>query len=394
MSDITRTGAYTQAQCSTRTNIIPFSVYQYKRRIREQPLVAEHYFNLSLALTDKDHVWIDIHQKRTRYTKKCLLTHSVRLNPDNPFALNNLANMLDASEVLHLSRAGFALSYTKIELLQKAIRIDPSYANAYSNLAVAMEQKGVKNVRLRIRNKMTVVTPKRLYEMALVEDPKHALAFNNIALTLSEPNETISLRIGGKKQTFTEQALYLRSIECDAKNADVFYNLSTLMDRDQAPISVVIEGETHLMTKKDLLVKAIALNPAYSNAYYNLANLMCDEASGEVIVPFQEGTRSFTPRMLYIKAIESDANNAMAYHNLALLLSPDEKIHINILGQSCLYTKQRLNIETVERAPTYAGGYLNLAGMLKGSKDTVKLKMNNQIQHLTKQELLEIARSL
>lgn len=378
----------------TSQNVIPFALHQQKRRIQQEPFAAEHYYNLALMLDPTETIVIEGPTKRTVYTKKTLLIDSFRLNPDNPFVLNNLANLLGAGEFVKLPRGHHSVSYSKIELLQQALRLDPTYANAYCNLAVAMQQEGLKNLRVRIRGVAFVVTARELFGLAILEDPNHALAYNNLALTFQAPNETCRLVIDGKDQEFTEQDLYVRSIACDASHADPFYNLSTLIRHDHPPITLSIDGVPHAMSKRDLLIKAISLNAQYGNAYYNLANVLLDEGVTSAELCIDGETTEYNPKMLNQKAIECNDNNAMAFYNLALLLGSDEKVSIMVGGQKRLYTKRLLNLAALERAPSFAGSYINLAAQLRDPEETVSVTINKEKLQLKQSDLLKIAAAL
>lgn len=394
MSDRSNRSASSNVGAFASRKVVSFALHQQKQRIAQEPLAAEHYYNLALLLQPAETVFVQSPIKKMRYTKKDLLVESLRLDPTNHYVLNNLANLLGKGEFVQLPRGPHNISYTKIELLQKALRLAPTYANAYCNLAVAMQEADLKALRVRLRGLVSIVSPRDLFELAILEDPNHALAYNNLALTFEKPNERCKLIIDGDIQQFSERQLYMRSIECDASNADPFYNLSTLLRHDNTPVTLVIDGESEVMCKKDLLIKAIALDPLYSNAYYNLANVLLDEGVNSTRVCIAGENQIYSAKMLYRKAIECNDANAMAFYNLALLLGPEEKVSLMIAGKNRLFTKHKLNVAALERAPDFPGSYINLAAQLRDPQETVSLKLNQQEMQLTKSDLLEIAAAL
>lgn len=128
-----------------------------------------------------------------------------------------------------------------------------------------------------------LVTAEKLYRDIIQRDPKYALAYYNLGITLSDRGQFAEV-----------EKLYRKSIELDPKYADAYANLGYfLLNRKQN----VNEAER-------LYKKAIELDPKQSTYYLGMGNVMWHRKRWKDAISY------------YKKALELDPNNKDAKANL------------------------------------------------------------------------------
>lgn len=128
-----------------------------------------------------------------------------------------------------------------------------------------------------------LVTAEELYRAVIQSDPKYALAYYNLGITLYDRGQFAEV-----------EKLYRKSIELDPKYADAYANLGYfLLNRKQQ----VNEAERFYK-------KAIELDPKQSAYYVGMGNVMWHRKRWKDAISY------------YKKALELDPNNKDAKANL------------------------------------------------------------------------------
>ena len=236
-----------------------------------------------------------------------------------------------------------------IDSYKQAIKIKPDYADAYSNMGIALKDKGELDAAIDS------------YKQAIKIKPDYAVAYNNMGVVLKDKGELdaaidsfkqaikiksdyadaysnmgIALKDKGELDAAIDS--YKQAIKIKPGYADAYYNMGNVL-KDKGELDVAI----------DSYKKAIKIKPGYADAYYNMGNVLKDK--GELDVAIDS----------YKQAIKIKPDYAVAYSNMGLALQEkgevDEAIEIY---------KQALKIKS-DHADAYSN--MGLALQDKGEID-------------------------
>jgi tetratricopeptide (TPR) repeat protein len=185
--------------------------------LAKSPRNARAHYNLAHALETEGHVLEAIEHYR----------EAVRLNPADPVATNNLANLLASTDPKESER-----------LYRRTVELAPDYAAAYDNLAKLLEASGRSDEAIQSCRQAVKVR----------SDYAPAYTHLGYLLMTSDPSAALKLH---------EQAL-----ELDPNLADAHSNLAGLL-ADRNPALAVEHYRA-----------ALTLLPENPEAHYNLANVL------------------------------------------------------------------------------------------------------------------------
>ncbi|OBQ43833.1 MAG: hypothetical protein AN484_10140, partial [Aphanizomenon flos-aquae WA102] len=229
---------------------------------------------------------------------------------------------------------------------RKAIELDPKLAIAYNNLGITL------NDQKKYDEAVTA------YQKAIELDPNYAIAYYNLGNDLSD-----------QKKLEEAVAAYQKAIEFDPKYATAYYNLGNTL-KDQKKLDEAVAAYQ----------KAIELDPKFAIAYYNLGIALKDQKKLDEAVAAYRKAIEFDPKdataynnlgnalsdqkkldeavTAYRKAIELNPELAIAYNNLGITLSDQKKLDEAVTA----YQK------AIELDPNYATAYYNLGNDLSDQK--------------------------
>jgi predicted O-linked N-acetylglucosamine transferase (SPINDLY family) len=171
-----------------------------------------------------------------------------------------------------------------IEACQQAIRLQPDYADAYSNLGVALQEQG------RLEESIEA------YHQAIHIQLDHADAYNNLGLALQEQ---------GRLEESIEA--YHQAIHIRPDYADAYSNLG-----------IALQEQGRLEESIEAYQQAIRLQPDYADAYSNLG------------VALQEQGRLEESIEACQQAIRLQPDHSDAYNNLGLALQEQGRLEESI----------------------------------------------------------------
>ena len=201
---------------------------------------------------------------------------------------------------------------------EKTIELNPTHEVAYNNLALLLTNEYFKEYDLA----------RKYFEKLIKLNSSYALAYFNFAILLS--NDYF-------KEYDIARKYYEKTIELNPNHSKAYINLAVLLSSDHFK-----EFEQARMYSE----KAIELNPDYAPAYFWSATLLLNEHYKEYDLAKKN----------YEKAIELEPNEAGYYNNLAILLAEE---HFKEFGIA-----RKLFEKAIELEPNEALSYSNLAAFL------------------------------
>lgn len=202
--------------------------------------------------------------------------------------------------------------------LLKQIHENPGVSDHYVDLGNTMEAGD--HVTLLPKT----LTREQAYLLALQIDPKNAVAYNNLGVTLPNLEATVTFPDGVK---MNKQELFLKAIEADPKFGHAYNNLGETMQPDQK----VNYPDGRSLERRDLFIKSIELDSEYPYAWNNLGVILADKkedgADQKVILADGETLNS---RRCFLRCIALGESPALhhCYKNLGSLLEPQEIIQL------------------------------------------------------------------
>lgn len=215
--------------------------------------------------------------------------------------------------------AAAANAETERQRLLKLINENPGVSDHYVDLANTLESQ--ESVTLLPKT----LTRTEAYVLAIQIDPKNAVAFNNLGVTLSNLEDTILLADGVTKMT--KQELFLKAIEADPKFGHAYNNLAETMQPDQK----MNYPDGRQITRRDMFVKSIELDPEYPYAFNNLGVILADaasEAEGNTVTLASGETLGAKSSFLRCIALGDHPALHHCYKNIAQLMDDTEIVII------------------------------------------------------------------
>ena len=206
--------------------------------------------------------------------------------------------------ILGSSASQIGMPDQAITAFKKVISLKPDYADAYSNMGVALHDLGKLDEAIEAFNKAVSIKP------------DYAVAFNNMGITL-------------KDQGKTEEALvaYNKSISLKPDYADAYYNMGNTL-KDQGKLDEAIDAYN----------KTISLKPDLAIAYNNMGNALKDQ--GKTDEALEAYKKSILLKPDYADAYsnmgvdlkdQGKTDEALEAYNKALSLNPNyAETHLNL----------------------------------------------------------------
>jgi len=211
--------------------------------------------------------------------------------------------------ILGASRAQIGMLNEAIDAYKKSVSLNPDFAEAYSNMGVALKNQGKLDEAIEA------------YEKVISLKPDYASAYIDMGNALyhqGKLDETISA--------------FNKAILLNPKNADVYYN-----------IGVVFNAKGKLNEAIDSYKKSILLKPNYAEAYSNMGVALHEQGMLDEALE------------IFKKSILLKPDNAMAYNNMGATLKDQGKYEKAIEAyKRCIALK-----------PDYADAYNNLGATLQ-----------------------------
>ena len=157
-----------------------------------------------------------------------------------------------------------------VAAFKKVASINPNYAEAYSNLGLALNRQGKLNEAINS------------FKKAVSIKPDYAYAFSNMGNALKDRGE-LNKAIEA----------YKKSISLNPNYAEAHYNIGNTF-KDKGKIDEAIKS----------FKKALSINPNFIEAYFNLGNALRDQ--GKLVESISE----------FNKALLLNPNYAVAYRNM------------------------------------------------------------------------------
>ena len=207
--------------------------------------------------------------------------------------------------ILGASAVQIGMADQAIIALKKVISMEPNYADAYSNISVALQEQGKLDEAIAACKK------------ALLLNPNKAGAYYNIANVLKDQNKL-------------DEAIenYKKSISLKPDYVEAYCNLATVL-KDQIKLDEALKA----------IEKSITLKPDYAVAFNNMGNILKDQCK------FEEAIKAFK------KAISLNSNFVQPYNNMGVVLQDQGK-----LDEAIDAYKKAITIK-----PDYAEAHLNLS---------------------------------
>lgn len=338
-----------------------------------------------------------------------LWQYQLLFNPNEPIALNNLANAYGDTAafediqkqyrtILELKRQGVTDNALKnpggivnkvefvVNLYKKAINIDPKYADAHYNLAKLYQDLGELGPALELYNKVIELNPRdkdtyfnlgKLYQEQ--NDPQKAISAYNQTIQIDPENPDLYINV---LKSLTEAVLKDKEntvyIEARGKIMEGFRNLARLNRESEvfyANLGDVYQELKDYHSAKAAYEMALDINPNYINALNNLGNTYVQMGQlKEAVILFQKvlgiSPRDFHAHLnlgvvysrlenypkaieFYEKTIRINPRDAQAYFQLGFIYE--------LKGQS---QKAVENYQkTVQLKPDDAEAYYNLGNV-------------------------------
>ncbi|MDC1280679.1 tetratricopeptide repeat protein [bacterium] len=213
--------------------------------------------------------------------------------------------------ILGGSSAQIGMLDEAIEAYNKCISLKPDYAEAYSNMGVALKDQGKLDEAIEAFNN------------ALLLKPDYAEAYSNMGATLQDQ---------GKLDEAIEA--YNKCIALKPDYADAYYNMGVAL-KDQGKLDQAITAYN----------KALSLKPDYAEAYGNMANALKDQGKLDEAITG------------YNKALSLKPDYAEAYTNMGVTLQDQGKLDEAI--EACY--------KSISLKPDYADAHQNLSFTLLNS---------------------------
>jgi tetratricopeptide (TPR) repeat protein len=197
-------------------------------------------------------------------------------------------------------------------------------------LKIINENPGVSDYYVDLGNTLSAadavtLLPKSLtrteaYLLAIQIDPKNAVAFNNLAVTLPNLEDTVTLSDGITKMN--KQELFLKAVEADPKFGHAYNNLAETMQPDQK----MNYPDGRQLTRREMFIKSIELDPEYPYAYNNLGVILADAAEGEDNTVTLANGETLGARAAFLRCVALGEHPALhhCYRNLAALMDDSE----------------------------------------------------------------------
>mmetsp|Transcript_466 Transcript_466/g.480 ORF Transcript_466/g.480 Transcript_466/m.480 type:complete len:274 (+) Transcript_466:38-859(+) len=202
--------------------------------------------------------------------------------------------------------------------LLQAIHENPGVADHYVDLGNTLSSG--EKVQLLPKS----LTREEAYKLAIQIDPKNAVAFNNLGVTLPDLEATVVLGDGTK---MTKQELFLKAIESDPKFGHAYNNLGETMQPDQK----VNYPDGRSLGRKELFVKSIELDAEYPYAFNNLGVILADpNEDGSVQTVTLANGETLNSRSCFLNCIALGDHPALhhCYKNLGTVLDNEEVIQL------------------------------------------------------------------
>ncbi|CUG89029.1 Hypothetical protein, putative [Bodo saltans] len=189
-----------------------------------------------------------------------------------------------------------AVDTAERQRLLKLINENPGVSDHYVDLANTLGSDD--SVALLPKT----LTRVEAYVLAIQIDPKNAVAFNNLGVTLPNLEDTVTLGDGVSKMN--KQELFLKAIESDPKFGHAYNNLA----------------------RREMFVKSIELDPEYPYAYNNLGVILADAAETEATTVTLANGETLGARASFLRCIALGDHPALhhCYRNIAQLMDDSE----------------------------------------------------------------------
>jgi tetratricopeptide (TPR) repeat protein len=210
--------------------------------------------------------------------------------------------------------AVLATAETERQRLLKLINENPGVSDHYVDLANTLASE--ESVQLLPKS----LNRAEAYLLAIQIDPKNAVAFNNLGVTIANLEDTVTLGDGVSKMN--KQELFLKAIESDPKFGHAYNNLAETMQPDQK----MNYPDGRQVTRREMFVKSIELDPEYPYAYNNLGVILADAAEGEDNTVTLANGETLGARASFLRCIALGEHPALhhCYRNIAQLMDDSE----------------------------------------------------------------------
>ena len=207
-----------------------------------------------------------------------------------------------------------AVDTAERQRLLKLINENPGVSDHYVDLANTLGSDD--SVALLPKT----LTRVEAYVLAIQIDPKNAVAFNNLGVTLPNLEDTVTLGDGVSKMN--KQELFLKAIESDPKFGHAYNNLAETMQPDQK----MNYPDGRQVTRREMFVKSIELDPEYPYAYNNLGVILADAAETEATTVTLANGETLGARASFLRCIALGDHPALhhCYRNIAQLMDDSE----------------------------------------------------------------------
>ena len=179
--------------------------------------------------------------------------------------------------ILGASRAQIGMLDEAIEAYKKTISLKPDYADAYSNMGVALRNQGKFDEAIEAYKKSILLKPNdadtyynlgitlkdqdkmdeaiEAYKKSILLKPDHAQAYNNLGTALEDQDKT-------------DDAIdaYNKALSIKPDHAEAYNNLGT-----------ALKGQDKTDEAIKAYNKALSLKPDYSKAYSNMGSALLDQ---------------------------------------------------------------------------------------------------------------------
>ncbi len=247
--------------------------------------------------------------------------YMLRLNPDSPAVLNQLANVL--------SNQG--KSAEAVELYQRAIRIEPRLYSAYYNLGLELAQH---------RRPLDAI---ECFEMALQLKPNFAKAHTNLAVLLSQQQEIEpaiahlqqALRFEPDSPRTHNNLANIFAQRGESKEAETHYREAIRLDANYSEAhsnyAVLLAGQGRVQEAGEHYAAALRLQPRFPEGHNNLALLLMQQGKVDEAIQHYRAAISIRPdyadaRMNLAAAFLAQKQNseAVEQYQEVLRIRPDD----------------------------------------------------------------------
>jgi tetratricopeptide (TPR) repeat protein len=350
-------------------------------------------------------------------TKLELYFEAIELNPEDPFAYFHLAlSLSDEKEQEQLVTLKDGEIFTKLELLLKVIELDSSHWEACYEIASHVIPSSETSV---VTRKGKRIHKLKYFILTLHLNPNHALAYYELAMLVTEKKE-VKFR---NQKIWNRRELLVRSVSLDPTLIMAYYHLALTLQQPDDTLTLGIDPSVEVVySQRDLFFLVLRDKPTFAEVYYRLAcgvskddsiplalssthhtvesSSPLDDTEGIVLSapPTHQMTHPpptlpqpmmlFPPphplsrhtfidrRDLCLLALEYDPSHARAYDKLASTLTSDDETVQLLNGHTV--TKRDLYLLSVQHDPSFSRGYYNLARKMNW-KDQVTLPDNTTL---------------